>query len=307
VQLVSVVIPTFDRAHLLPRAVQSVLSQSYSNLEVIIVDDGSTDATAETVAATADPRVRYVRHERNRGAAAARNTGIRESRGDFVAFLDSDDEWLPDKIASQMDAFRLSDLANVGAVTCGVTRVSEDGSRTDVVSHLRGNIFEEVLPYRGAQGIGSALLVSRAVFDSGITFDERLRALEDRDLFLQITRSFAVDLVPRPLVRVFSVAGEARVSRNVQNLRAAHRHIFHKLAPELRHRSSVRARYYLRSARYAFHCGDMEECRAHVLAAYQADPRNLRYLPSFVAAMIGSSVFTWYCRSRLQHANGTLQ
>jgi O-antigen biosynthesis protein len=300
VQLVSVVIPTFDRAHLLPRAVQSVLAQSYSNLEVIIVDDGSTDATAETVGAIADPRVRYARHERNRGAAAARNTGIRESRGEFVAFLDSDDEWLPHKIASQMEAFRLSDLTDVGAVICGFTRVAEDGSHTDVVSYLRGNIFDEVLPYRGAQGIGSALLVSRAVIDAGIVFDERLPALEDRDLFLQVTRRFAVECVPRPLLRVYRSADEVHVSRNVENLWAAHRHIFQKLEPELQGRPSIRALYHLRSARYAFYCGDTEESRTHVLAAYRTDTRNLRYLPSFVAARIGSSVFAWYCRYRLQ-------
>jgi O-antigen biosynthesis protein len=304
VHLVSVVIPSFNRAHLLPRAVRSALSQSHSGLEVVVVDDCSADATPEVLAAITDPRLRYVRHDWNRGAAAARNTGIRESRGEFVAFLDSDDEWLPGKIEAQLEAFHNSDLADLGAVTCGLQTVDEDGACTESLPRLRGRIFEEVLPYRGAQGIGSCLLVARAVLETGIGFDERLRALEDRDLFLQITRRFAVECVRRPLVRVHRSAGEAHVSRNVENLRAAHRHIFHALEPELRNRSAIRALYHLRSAKYAYRCGDISECRLHVLAAYRAEPRNLRLFPAFVAALMGSSVFSRYYRHRVQSGEG---
>jgi len=98
---VSVIIPTYNRAHLLDRAIRSVLDQTYQDFELIVVDDGSSDPTAEVIATFADPRIYYLRHEKNRGAAAARNTGIEASQGDYVAFLDSDCEWLPKKLLKE--------------------------------------------------------------------------------------------------------------------------------------------------------------------------------------------------------------
>jgi Glycosyltransferases involved in cell wall biogenesis len=98
--LVSVVVPTYNRAQLLPRALQSALSQTHATLEIIVVDDGSTDSTREVVGriADADSRVRYV-HQANQGLAGARNTGIATAQGDYVTFLDSDDELCPDHVA----------------------------------------------------------------------------------------------------------------------------------------------------------------------------------------------------------------
>lgn len=98
--LVSVVVPTYNRAQLLPRALQSALSQTHASLEIIVVDDGSTDSTREVVGriADADSRVRYV-HQANQGLAGARNTGIATAQGDYVTFLDSDDELCPDHVA----------------------------------------------------------------------------------------------------------------------------------------------------------------------------------------------------------------
>src|SRR5512138_1185650 len=94
--LVSVVIPTYNRAPLLERAIHSVLSQTYTNLEVIVIDDASTDDTQDRIKnlQLADIRIQYIRHDRNRGSQAARNTGIHAAKGKYVAFLDSDDEWL---------------------------------------------------------------------------------------------------------------------------------------------------------------------------------------------------------------------
>lgn len=103
--VVGVVLPTYNRAPLLGRALRSVLGQSFDDFEVLVIDDGSTDETAGIVAAFGDPRIRYVQLARNTGAGAARNVGIRMSRGKFPAFQDSDDEWVPSKLARQMSAF----------------------------------------------------------------------------------------------------------------------------------------------------------------------------------------------------------
>lgn len=100
---VSVVIPTYNRAELLSRAIDSVLAQTYDDFELLVVDDGSTDDTEAVVTAYDDDRVRYLAHETNRGANPARNTGIEAAEGEFVAFLDSDDEWRPRKLEAQLD------------------------------------------------------------------------------------------------------------------------------------------------------------------------------------------------------------
>lgn len=116
---VSVVIPTYNRAALLGRSIRSVLGQSYKDFELIVIDDGSTDETSHVVADFADPRIRYLPLPHNTGAGAARNAGVRVARGKFLAFQDSDDEWLPSKLAKQISAFE-SGPARLGMVyqTC---------------------------------------------------------------------------------------------------------------------------------------------------------------------------------------------
>ena len=100
--VVSVIIPTYNRAHLIGRAIRSVLDQTYQDWELIVVDDASTDDIPGIVKGFTDGRVKYIRHDENKGAAAARNTGIQAARGAYIAFLDSDDEWLPEKLERQV-------------------------------------------------------------------------------------------------------------------------------------------------------------------------------------------------------------
>src|SRR5262245_24547581 len=100
--LVTVVIPTHNRAGRVRSAIESVLHQTYADFEIVVVDDASEDGTENTVRGVLDPRVRYIRHAVARGDAAARNTGIRNSTGEYVAFLDDDDEWLPEKLRFQV-------------------------------------------------------------------------------------------------------------------------------------------------------------------------------------------------------------
>ena len=102
---VSIIIPTYNREQLLGRAIKSVLAQTYQDFELIIVDDGSTDNTERLVKSFNSEKTRYIRHRKNKGPAAARNTGIRSAKGDYIAFQDSDDEWMPEKLEKQMRAF----------------------------------------------------------------------------------------------------------------------------------------------------------------------------------------------------------
>ncbi len=122
--LISVVLPTFNRKRLLPRAINSVLNQTYKNLELIIIDDGSTDNTEEIVKAYSDTRIRYCKQKLNRGGSAARNAGIKLAKGELISFQDSDDEWLPEKLERQVRKF--SEVGDdVGVIYCGYESVFE--------------------------------------------------------------------------------------------------------------------------------------------------------------------------------------
>ncbi|MEM9969479.1 MAG: glycosyltransferase family 2 protein [Pseudomonadota bacterium] len=125
---VSVILPVYNRSHSLPEACRSVLNQSYRDLELIIVDDASTEDLKPVVDALEDDRVRYIRHQRNAGAAAARNTGLAEAKGRMIAFQDSDDLWLPGKLASQVELLE-SQPAEVGVVTAGKVVYGIDSAR----------------------------------------------------------------------------------------------------------------------------------------------------------------------------------
>src|SRR5258705_13939604 len=100
---VSVVIPTHNRSEFLRSAIASVLGQTYQDFELIVVDDASTDSTAEVVVSFNDSRIKFIRHQTNQGGSAARNTGIRASKCDYIAFLDDDDEWSPRKLSKQVE------------------------------------------------------------------------------------------------------------------------------------------------------------------------------------------------------------
>ena len=179
---VSVVIPTRDRAELLPRAVGSVLAQTWTDFELLIVDDHSTDGTPAVVARFADGRIRSLRHERNRGQSKALNTGIEHARGEYVAFLDDDDEWLPGKLAAQV---ALLDAAppEVGLVYCWRDELDETTGRRIGTTRLtlRGDIFEHVLALH-LPASPSSWLVRRSTARSVGGFDEGLRAGEGRGL-----------------------------------------------------------------------------------------------------------------------------
>lgn len=123
---VSVIIPTHNRANLIGKAIDSVLDQTCQDFEIIVIDDGSTDNTAEIVKGFDDFKIHYISHELNRGTSAARNTGIKASRGEYIALLDSDDEWLPEKLDRQVEVLQ-DEPSEVGVVYSDVLYIDENG------------------------------------------------------------------------------------------------------------------------------------------------------------------------------------
>ncbi len=184
---VSVIIPAYNYAHYLPEAVASVLAQDHADLELIIVDDGSTDDTAEVCAQFTDPRVRCVRQD-NAGLSAARNTGIREARHPYVAFLDADDRWEPGFLTAIFREFaRLDD--SFAAIATACARMDARGKPLPPPRHNflhRGELTAAGFCLRN-RPLSSSVVLRRAVFDECGGFDTSLRSSEDRDMWIRLT------------------------------------------------------------------------------------------------------------------------
>ena len=194
--LVSVIIPTYNRDWILKEAIDSVLAQDFSDYELIVVDDGSDDRTPEILAAYGDP-ITVIR-QANSGVSAARNRGITAAAGRLIAFLDSDDLWLPQKLSTQVNFF----AENPGAVIC---QTEEHWVRNGVrvnpkKRHLKfsGMIFERSLALCLVSP--SAVMIKKALFEAVGVFDENLPVCEDYDLWLRISCRYPVDLIETPLI-----------------------------------------------------------------------------------------------------------
>jgi glycosyltransferase involved in cell wall biosynthesis len=196
---ISVIIPTYNRAHLLNRTIQSVLNQTFHDLEIIIVDDASTDGTEELIKNFNDSRILYFRHEKNKGGSATRNTGIKHASGEFVAFLDSDDEWLPEKLEKQMEIF------DKAPKTLGVVYTAfryEGGKSRITIPKYRGNIFEFIL-VNNCVGTASTPLIKKECFIKTGIFDEQLPCGQDWDLWIRLAQHYEFDFLREILVRYY--------------------------------------------------------------------------------------------------------
>ena len=200
---VSVVIPTHNRAHTLKRALDSVLAQRGVSFEVIVVDDGSTDETRELIASSPHllPRegakVKYF-YQPNRGPAAARNLGIVRTSAQFIAFLDSDDEWLPGKLAAQLQFFE----ENPDYLICQTEEIwIRNGKRVNPMKKHKkfgGWIFEKCLPLCIVSP--SAVMMRREFFDRIGLFDESFPACEDYELWLRASAQIPIGLIEKPFL-----------------------------------------------------------------------------------------------------------
>lgn len=211
--LVSVILPTFNRARTLARAIRSVLNQGYENLELLVVDDASTDETEALMATLVDPRLRYIRLARNGGASRARNEGLRLAKGDYIAFQDSDDEWLADKLERQVAAARevgspadpvcvfhtkvmyVSGGTHNNAqhkISC-IPVLDKDSTREDFIREIHiGNLIST-----------QALLISRGAFEKIGLFDERLANCVDWDYAISLMHETKVVFIDEPLVMTY--------------------------------------------------------------------------------------------------------
>lgn len=205
---VSVVIPTFNRSELVARAIRSVQGQTYSNLEIIVVDDASRDDTKKVVAGMSDARIRYIRHESNRGGSGARNTGIRAATGEYIAFLDDDDEWEPEKTEEQLSALRDYDV-----VLC----TSDEHRRGIDRFDAKASVDLDDLRKGDFTAGGTGVLMAKASVLKGAMFDETLPRCQDWDIFIRIAKKHRIGYINKPLVR-YNEGEHGRISNVILNM-----------------------------------------------------------------------------------------
>ncbi len=210
----SVVIPTYNRINILPKAINSVIGQTLEDWELVVVDDCSTDGTSEMVNEKFghDPRIRLVRTPVNSKQGAARNLGIQSTSAPLIAFLDSDDTWHPEFLEKQLVKFASED-GDLGLVYCGC--VISDGEKI-IKTHapsLRGWIEKELyLDLKGLAASNSGIVVRRSVFDKIGTFDISLRSQDDIDLFIRIARRYRIDFIEGAYSTVTIIRSNNRIS-----------------------------------------------------------------------------------------------
>lgn len=276
---VSVVIPVFNGEAFVAEAIRSALEQTEPPLECIVVDDGSTDSTAETIREFGTA-VRY-EHQVNAGVSRARNRGVELARGDLVAFLDHDDAWLPQKLALQVSELQRS---NATMVLCGMVVVDTEG-RAIGEKRLRAvdDLLSGLLTFDGTESVScsSTGLISRTAFVAAGGFDPHLGMSADLALLLEVLLGGTLGYVDEPLVR-YRVHG-SNMSRNVVALERDMRHLFGevfadpRLPPEIRDRRRVaHARLYRMLAGSYLEAGDRRAALRTMMLALSRDPMLVR-------------------------------
>ncbi len=283
---VSVIIPTHNRPEQLRRAVRSVLNQTYTAVEIIVADDASTKDVEAVVKELGDERISYVRQETNKGAPAARNMGFRQSRGEYVLFLDDDDELLPEQI-ERLVQFSLEQKDKPGMVGCGFYYKVEGAEKKyhpTIPPHddnmyrllLRSNIF-----------IMHSLLIRRECIEQAGYFDEALVACQDWDLWIRIAREYTIAVLPEILAR-HTVHGEQMTS-NLERKITAREQILDKYKETLEKHPGILSFHRARLGKLHFLAGDRSTGRRYLKQAFKAEPSNLKFLLHLALSILNPS------------------
>jgi len=195
---ISVVIPTYDKAQYLGEAIESVLNQTYKNIEIIIIDDGSKDNTQEVVKSFNDPRILYI-WQSNQGEVVARNRGIQESNGKYIAFLDSDDLWLKEKLQKQVDFMEKS--KEIGLLGTGCYEIANNGK---ILGQKRFSSSNNVLQKKLIKFnpfIHTSVMIRKNVFDKVSWYNKNFQESQDYELWLRIAKNYKIANLPELLVK----------------------------------------------------------------------------------------------------------
>ncbi len=286
---VSIILPTYNRAAYLDRAITSVLNQSYSDFELIIVDDASKDNTEEIVKGFNDERIIYIKNPKNLGGAGARNVGIKRAVADFIAFQDSDDEWHPEKLKTQMAVFEKAEPDVAVVYTAFIRKVGDQEFIVPPpnVKKTEGNIYKELLYHINFIGTPTAVVRKKAIEKVGY-FDERFPRLQDWDFFLRLAKKYKFKFIKKPLLTAYDVPGN--ISSNTDALIKALRLLLGKHYEEIRKDRKIISKFYQRIGEALLTAGRTKEAKKLMIKAFLAYPANPKLAVKATAALFGKKL-----------------
>jgi glycosyltransferase involved in cell wall biosynthesis len=268
-----------------------VLNQTYRDFEIIVVDDGSTDNTDNIIKEfqKKDKRIKYIKHNKNKGGSAARNTGIKAARAEYVAFQDSDDEWLPEKLEKQMKVFK-SVLAEVGIVYTGFLRV-ENGKKNYIppswVIKKEGNIHSELL--KGNFVTTQSIVIRKECFEKAGMFDEKLPRLQDWEFVIRISKYYNFKCINEPLLVSYYTSDS--ISANNDALIKAFELILTKHSKDFNKYRKILSKHYFGLGRILYLNGDLISGRRYFIKAIKKYPLNIKCSLSYFVSFFGPRTF----------------
>ncbi|OGZ42308.1 MAG: hypothetical protein A3C80_00545 [Candidatus Ryanbacteria bacterium RIFCSPHIGHO2_02_FULL_45_43] len=286
---VSILLPSYNRAYLLPFTIENILEQTWKDWELIIVDDGSLDNTDEVIKNFDDRRITYIKHQVNAGEAAARNTALAAARGEYIANQDSDDEWFPEKLEEEVYLLDRSP-ARVGAVYSSFHKTLFDGSEEIVPSAIHhqkeGNLVNTFL--RSDFYItGQALLIKKECYKNVGGYDEKLRVLNDAEFLIRLASQY--EFVHNPHVRVRIKRFEDSISRNFKMRLVSREYILHKHEDLFKKFPDSFARYSYRIGHTHALLGNTDKARMYLRKAFVFSPLHIKYIAAFLLSLTASS------------------
>ncbi len=287
---ISIIIPTYNRADLLPRTINSVLNQTLQDFELFIIDDGSTDTTAEIVDQfiKKDSRIKYIRQENSGGAASPKNNAIQFCTGKYIAYLDHDDEWFPAKLEKQYNLFEQS-MKKLGLVSCNVLMIKN--------KHIEGihqiskyKSIEDVLLHAGDYAFSnSSMMIPRAVINIVGPRDENLKIFEDLDFTIRVVLAgYDIDFVDETLVNYY--IEETNFSKDFKRASPDYERFISKYKTLLEKYPKIFAVYHRHLGTMHLLAGETSEARKSFADSIRMDP-SIRNIVTACCALFGKKFY----------------
>ena len=287
---VSIILPTYNRAHLLGRAMQSVINQTYQDFELIVVDDGSKDDTKDLALRFVSKKIKYIRNRENMGVSAARNIGIKLALGEYISFQDSDDVWVPDKLEKQI-RFLETAQPEVGIVHAG--RYIFDNNKKiywppDRLHPKEGDVFGRLIRTNFMSAPIS--LNKKECFSKAGLFNENLRALEDWELFIRFSRYFHFGYINEPLMEVYKQPDS--LMKKLDVCTEAYKKIMELHFEDIsKQGEAVLATHYFRLGHLLCSQGELNKGRHYFIRSIKTYSLAFKAPTAFIISLFGEKVF----------------
>ncbi|MDD3375259.1 MAG: glycosyltransferase family 2 protein [Candidatus Omnitrophica bacterium] len=283
-ELISVIVPAYNRAEMLTRAIKSVLAQDYINFEIIVVDDASTEDIKQAVESFKDERILYFRQQENRGAAAARNIGMRKARGEYLAFLDSDDEFVPNRLSRLLEVFRSLEQ-KPGMIFTNASEINTKREKVSTVDKdFRSGYVTTECKFPASVFTPTSCWIFRREACRGDFFDEEIQVGEDCDYFARIVRKQPSYFLNELLV-VKHVHDNAQGRVPLQCLEQTKQRILKKWFPKMKKDKKFLVNFYCAMAKDLVRCGNKKKARDVLWKAFLLSPFNFRVFGKFMSAL----------------------